>query len=441
MKKRILLLSCLLGILVLYSDCRKTDESFMPQSVPVAPDELMGPELEQFFDSMTVADITTVGPESIILPNGRTIKDFTDEHFPELFTPHRGGSPFELGPALMKATEDKGPQTAKMLIISALYASSNALSGYGPMPNGQPKLAYVWGSKNLSKPRIGVDYKDDNGVMQPAKCQVPKYGLDCSGFIARVFEGAQIYLPDGPAATQADPDLLKKALDQKFKDKSAKIEVKAIEKLPGKSADVIKDIESGDLIAFYSYSKKLKAYTNTISHIGWAFRKENSDDIIIFNSYGGPSQTCDVNLSKGPTAMVASEAIKKWPKLRIIRYTIDISGEWELAGRCVSQSEDRLFLNLNFSQASGGNNSFTASGNGVDYDGSTQFTARISGSYNPLKSTIENCQIQFQFPNHTRIDNFPTISLAGIDETDYIPATCIANCGCDLKVKFKNKSR
>lgn len=402
----------------------KTDEDLMPQQETENVDEPMDKELADYFESLPSKDNLQLS--NIILPSGQNVQDFLEENAPDLIGAHKTDGAVD-DDAIMEVLGGLGPQKTKEALISlmaqqALYLTDRTEHQYADDGTNAPKqngLAYVYGSKSIAKRQIG----------QSSVCQEKLYGLDCSGFVAKVAHAAGIMIPTGNANTQATAITWKNALDAKFKEEVAKVKVEVFENLSWS------ELQSGDIVGYY------KKGTTSVQHIGMVLQTGNTKTL--FQADGSPSNVCSKNtdVKHGPVRHeVAGTTYWLTQKYRVVRFTIDIDGKWDLLGRCIDQTYDVLGLELLFPTQSSGQTTFTATGSGVDYDGTTPFDAEFTASYDRLHNVITNAQIQFHFPTHTRIDELPDIPLAGQDETDYIYATCMQNCGCDLKVKLVNKS-
>jgi hypothetical protein len=398
-----------------------------------APPEVMGldvpisqPQLEEISNALP----SSYGLSDIILPNGLTIKNFLDR-----FGLSKGGNLVSQS-RFLKLTAEAGPQDQKNLIISRMaqqasyltnrenFQYSEEASNNGVLKPKQDGLGYSYGSKNFSERQL-----------PPAgSCkQAAIYGLDCSGFIFQLAKNAGITLPVGTANRQSKAATWEEAFKLAKLDK---LKAKELGNIP-KS-----DFETGDII---SWDNGAGVY-----HIGIVLRGVDGK-LAVFQSNGSSENQCEANYGtkRGPRQLSLEDPYwfsGKAGTWKITRFITDISSEWQLFGRCQGLAADAFSVAIKITtsdeQLQNMPTKVTASGTGIDYDG-TPFTVALDGTYEQQSNTL-NAKLTSRRENPTiiRVDSFK--QRLDQDDTGYFPSvfeSMTVGQGCPAELRLINKSK
>lgn len=356
----------------------------------------------------------------IILPNGYTVKAFTDKL-------NKGGR--LANGRVAEVLSASGPQQKKNLLITQMATKALELTNRdnfvyekgadSTTHPAQKGLAYVYGSRDYSK-----------RTKSKGTCKQELYGLDCSGFLLQLANAAGISIPNTTAAGLSDATTWENALRKM--DGLNKVHVKDLGIL---STD---ELESGDIVYWENSS-------GAVEHIGIVF-KTSTGKLAIFDSHGSASSKCEANYgaNRGPGQLALDKINTFFTSSGLtysgtLRITTDISGSWELDFKCATQTQIAAKLNITFDPTKTGD--FTSTGSGTDYNGSP-LAISVKGQYDEKKNrlTLEMTTTFPDNPSDIRIDKI-TVEL-NEDETAFVTAQKIKqNNGCDLAIKLINKEK
>jgi len=333
--------------------------------------------------------------EDIVLPSGESVLDYLDEN----------------GEAKSILLEDKQsirPQERRKRIISAMLARAAKLckrADWQYVDEGQNKpaqngLAYLWGGKNhLVRQGSSTD-----------ECPEELHGLDCSGLVYQCAMAASLPIMVGPARSQEVPENWTKLFPE---DWNLRMEL-ASDATP----------QTGDIIGWGT-------------HIG-IVGKNAAGALVVYQSNGNRTAAdCVKNYSqtRGPRALTFAGAVDEFgSNYKLLRIVAEISGEWDMFLRCSGQTTDAISIRFTISNRNGG--AFSASGNGVDYDGSP-FTALMEGTYDPILNKLEATIDYSLSSGQARVDGFEIV--LNFDSTGYFDLTKIVdNGGCRAQARLVN---
>ncbi|OZI05521.1 hypothetical protein BWI93_24975 [Siphonobacter sp. BAB-5385] len=439
MKKILFTLVAVCSLFLIMSSCKPTAD-------PVATEVINDPNAEDYNEEslsdekaerIDELDSPVLDFDNIILPNGMTLKEFK-EKYPNLIN------------GRIKGDETlNGPQLRKNSIISNMLIEAQRLMNRGAFikqekeggasdckycpaqPNG---LAYAYGNKDYSVRKNPKGYAFEE-----------VFGLDCSGF---VYNAVKKGIKNFTAENTTEQKLTSKWNEAlKVEKENKKLFVKDL----GPLTEL--NLKAGDIV-----------YWN--GHI--ALVGVGGTNAILFQSNGTSAGSCgDPNKSKeslkcvknaqeknrgpkrGPRALSFKEAITPdyfGPQYRVIRILTDISGEWQLLGRCTQQSSDAIDMRITIhpekdDEVLQTKRKVSAQGKATDYNGTTLIILTLEGEYNK-ETNILKANITLTAdgePDETRIDGFERP--LNVDDTGYFPATSIlSNGACGISWRLINKS-
>ncbi|WP_146202266.1 hypothetical protein [Dyadobacter jejuensis] len=397
-----------------------------PNSTELLTDTLSTKHIE-YLDSLQSA---TVLLDSMLLPNGMTIKEFREYMENNKRTNNR-------------VQAENGPQLIKNKIIMDMLLKgyelntrssfvkpdeSTSSNPYRPaQPNG---IAYGYGNKDYSK-----------RVNPAGPCFEEVYGLDCSGYLQQlVFNAGLTAFPSGTSDIQGSEATWNAMFekDEKYKD----LKMKDFGHL------AIKDLQTGDIIVWNGH----------IGMIGGS-----GAGSFVLNSNGSAALSCldpnsgvpDYNcirkeqeknrgLGRGPRIVPITDAqSNSWfgKNYRILRITTRIEGNWKILGRCTGSSYDAIDFNIVIKSDLNQNDTdikYTVSSQGLDYDG-TPYSLSIEGVYDSEKNILKG-DMTFTFADDTeyrRVDRFE-IALKTDDTGFHQTTKVVNNGGCDIDLRFVN---
>ena len=156
------------------------------------------------------------------------------------------------------------------------------------------------------------------------------------------------------------------------------------------------------------------------------------------------AQEANRGKNRGPRMIDITTALTYWPgSYTILRLVTDVSGTWQLLGRCAGEERDAIDIILEISKETKQESDdkvrkISVSTTATDYDGSA-LTISVEGEYNKETNRMKaNVAINGEV-GETRIDAFDQD--LNMDDTGYFPATKVQiNNGCDVEWRLINKS-
>jgi cell wall-associated NlpC family hydrolase len=321
MMRKISILSMIVFFLIAIISCNNNeDDEKQLQHLPIEElDDVMTSELLEALDQLPISDFKL---EDIVLPNGLKYNDFNVNIFDEEDSNLRSSS------SSISAVDAKNA-LIKELSKNAYYLTQREYFQYkdeGKNKPAQNGLAFVYGSRDI-KERSRYRYSVKNLWYLP--CDDYLYGLDCSGYIYKVFSLSKVPLPVGRANDYRQENVLETAFKQnKY---LQKIKVDNLGSLP------LEKVESGDIVYW-------KDAAGNAFHMGmFIFAKGG---IHLANSAGGPER-CDRNQSTngGPLLRDNSE----YPALLLNQQSaphgygivrVNVADAWTFSLRCAGASYD-----------------------------------------------------------------------------------------------------
>lgn len=440
----LILLFALLGLMIICS-CKK-NKTEKNQEPPVEQDskDEASEDAQTLFSNLPSVEVDL---RDVILPNGENVIDFAlqnDKEFmrqhlqylPEKYRylfatsgPSQSKSPTSVTSEKSSNTEGLGPQAIKNITILRYQVLGNYLItdalhkttiNDGKKPEQLNGIAYALGSKQFSTRAKGTG------------CTEEVFGIDCSGMVAYIVNGAGIPIPTGNAFNQSDTTTWKDALKLAGAD-FEKIKVKKF-----KSTEITSDsIQTGDVVSFYEGS--------SITHIGIALRGKDGK-VRLFQS-NGSQKSCKANYdspNKGPREIDLlnplswknDKGVEIFTDYSVLRLVVDISGDWTAFLRCEGEATNAIEMSLKIPANDGGN--FKAEGAGMDYNGEP-IKVILYGSYNKKENKLSGLfTFSFADSEDVRTDKF--ITKLDMDETPFFPLTKVEdNGGCDAQLKLNNK--
>mgnify|MGYP003823537421 CR=1 FL=1 len=364
--------------LLIFISCSK-DQTILNQNsdeLQVVGDALSIEQLKSI-DSM---ESFRIHRSKILLPNGRTVEEFTtelDTTWIKLFgdDPYSGLSSFDSKNMIISVFSEFGNILTNRSLFQYPAESNDA-----PAQNG---LGYAYGSKNHLNRYI---------PHSASVCKNKIYGLDCSGLVYQIFKKAKLTkYPAGSAADQRKSTSIDNAL----------AEYASLKNLHGENLGKLSSdkFESGDII-YWS-----KAGGTSASHIG-IILKQIDGKLALFMAAGSPNNSCSENLklTRGPVSIDFSKASSYWLKSSDANWEVIRIQAKKNSGEVISCS------NLSFGCGPGGAGpdiyprkfTFSACNGNPPYkyklgasqwQESPQFTVFAPGSYLLIARDAQGCQI------------------------------------------------
>lgn len=282
----------LMGIGVLLNTCSKED--MLDDGIDMSFEEAiireaLTEEDAAFWDSQESIDLEV---DEIVLPNGLTIEEFEQI---EEFKKSTGAD--DENPVNLK---NKWIQT---MTEEARYLTTRSNFRYPAEDEGSPAqtgLAYSYGSRDHTIRQIPPVPGNGNG------CSEKIYGLDCSGFVYRLFLKAGIDLMQRAgiwAELERRPDILHSAISKAFPSYSKYF------KAEDKGKIDTTQFQTGDIIYWLEWDEEQNKFV--AKHIGMVLKRKDGL-LAIAQSNGKGYSGCVENYT----------SIKKGPRFCMMKYSI-----------------------------------------------------------------------------------------------------------------------